>query len=395
MPLIYGERETGAFRRLQESIIKKSNDMTIFAWEPISSVSNLGDSFCSIFAPSPANFRNSSRISPFTTLFHDPEYMLTNKGLRMEDRLYYVPDEGDQRKKLSSCEYVLVLGGDDAGSKTLMDVGVHLRKVGPDVFMREEKPLKRLSENQRLELGLTPEAPFYLLTHGDSLRRVEVVRLRGNSYTAETVAQFRTNGIRFPGRTSQVCIIPHGLWDSLDKCFLWTRFPLVRGLIAKIRLPPGHDLSTTIGGGLQTGITSASSGSKTVEIGVLMIWAQDRYTIRLFDATARDNLRKGIFSSRRNRETKEALRWREAEEQYPEIMGLKDELSVRLRDVKDGEAASGPVGSVFVVTARAVPEQVEGFYQDGQTVRMFRFELNVKEQTPDGRLLGEWDDVRE
>jgi hypothetical protein len=61
MPLLYGERETGAFVRLQEEIIKKSNDQSIFAWSS-DGVTAGSSSASSLLAQSPAAFRNSGNI---------------------------------------------------------------------------------------------------------------------------------------------------------------------------------------------------------------------------------------------------------------------------------------------------------------------------------------------
>src|SRR5438045_552339 len=75
MPLIYGEG-LKAFRRLQEEIVKRNNDLTIFAWD----VSQPhAQQFLSLFATSPAAFASSSSIAPF---FDDSlNFSVTNRGL--------------------------------------------------------------------------------------------------------------------------------------------------------------------------------------------------------------------------------------------------------------------------------------------------------------------------
>ena len=59
MPLIYGEGGREAFLRLQEEIIRKTKDFSLFAWE-------VDDSFeiHGVFAKSPAAFIHSSKIVP-------------------------------------------------------------------------------------------------------------------------------------------------------------------------------------------------------------------------------------------------------------------------------------------------------------------------------------------
>ena len=73
MPTVYGEG-TRAFRRLQEEILKRTSDQTLFAWGnvlPIQSMpfkerisyDNYHDD-SHLFAPSPASFRNSGTMRP-------------------------------------------------------------------------------------------------------------------------------------------------------------------------------------------------------------------------------------------------------------------------------------------------------------------------------------------
>ncbi|KUJ12954.1 uncharacterized protein LY89DRAFT_699514 [Mollisia scopiformis] len=55
MPLLYGEGER-AFQRLQEELIKESDDQSIFAWDAEGFLNN------GVFARSPADFRNAGDI---------------------------------------------------------------------------------------------------------------------------------------------------------------------------------------------------------------------------------------------------------------------------------------------------------------------------------------------
>ncbi|KAL8670607.1 MAG: hypothetical protein Q9168_004869 [Polycauliona sp. 1 TL-2023] len=69
MPLLYGEGRSKAFRRLQEEIVKISEDESLFAWHhPKHSV------FSGLFAPYPAAFRGCGDIVP--VLPHIPEAAL-------------------------------------------------------------------------------------------------------------------------------------------------------------------------------------------------------------------------------------------------------------------------------------------------------------------------------
>ena len=78
MPMLYGEGEN-AFRRLQEEIIKVSNDQSLFAWG--SEVENWGEAV-GLLAKSPSQFRNSGNIVPYNS-GQDISYAITNTGLRI------------------------------------------------------------------------------------------------------------------------------------------------------------------------------------------------------------------------------------------------------------------------------------------------------------------------
>ena len=78
MPLIYGEG-SNAFIRLQQEIVKSSNDETIFAWTD----ENLTEA--GMLALSPAAFQNSSDVVTFQHLgIRQRPYSVTNFGLEIE-----------------------------------------------------------------------------------------------------------------------------------------------------------------------------------------------------------------------------------------------------------------------------------------------------------------------
>ncbi|KAK3502834.1 heterokaryon incompatibility protein-domain-containing protein [Neurospora crassa] len=78
MPLIYGEGPK-AFTRLQEEIIRRSNDVSIFCWRTQENTRWRG-----ILASSPDEFKCAADTEDDMTLKNGPEYTLTNKGLRTE-----------------------------------------------------------------------------------------------------------------------------------------------------------------------------------------------------------------------------------------------------------------------------------------------------------------------
>ena len=83
MPLLYGEGDR-AFIRLQEEILKKSSDQSLFAWNPLVDTANSSekDSVCGIFSPSPDCFAETSEVMPLPE-YWDTESALTNRGVRL------------------------------------------------------------------------------------------------------------------------------------------------------------------------------------------------------------------------------------------------------------------------------------------------------------------------
>jgi hypothetical protein len=108
MPLLYGEG-TKAFIRLQEEILKNSDDQSIFAWDTQQDApwdeASLLDS--GILAGSPAAFADSGNIIPFPVKAKRQPFSMTNRGLRIELRLSLERDELSQVYYLAllNCQY--------------------------------------------------------------------------------------------------------------------------------------------------------------------------------------------------------------------------------------------------------------------------------------------------
>ena len=86
MALIYSEGPK-AFTRLQEEIIKHTNDLSIFAWDP--SVNGNTGPYCGVLAESPAVFRNQGHLQKLSTTSRPfvPEFSITNRGLHITTEL--------------------------------------------------------------------------------------------------------------------------------------------------------------------------------------------------------------------------------------------------------------------------------------------------------------------
>ncbi|KAI2627694.1 HET-domain-containing protein [Hypoxylon sp. NC1633] len=74
MPMLYGEGESKAFMRLQEEIIKRSDDRSIFAWKGLSGPHGL-------LASSPDAFKDCQHMTSVPIRTGNSAYSMTNRGI--------------------------------------------------------------------------------------------------------------------------------------------------------------------------------------------------------------------------------------------------------------------------------------------------------------------------
>ncbi|CEJ90082.1 hypothetical protein VHEMI05889 [[Torrubiella] hemipterigena] len=148
MPMLYGEGDK-AFIRLQEEVIKKYNDFTIFAWQGKSTVD--GD-FMPILAPSPANFAGFAAVKQETEQPRSAlgrvrnqlaaQFSLSNKGVMFENVWLYSqkPARGFRH------HYILFLVYADARFRGVRQDGSYLilQKVSPGLYVRLEATPERM-----------------------------------------------------------------------------------------------------------------------------------------------------------------------------------------------------------------------------------------------------------
>ncbi|KKY25247.1 putative glycoside hydrolase [Diplodia seriata] len=91
MPMLYGEGEK-AFTRLQEEIMKETDDESLFAWLDIDASPG---SLSGLLAKSPANFAESGDIESYPLFEHLEPFAKTNKGLRISFYLKIPTKETD------------------------------------------------------------------------------------------------------------------------------------------------------------------------------------------------------------------------------------------------------------------------------------------------------------
>jgi hypothetical protein len=213
MPLIYGEGYA-AFRRLQEEIVKRNNDLTILAWEVPERKTTDGE-VIDLFAKSPAAFAQSFDIYPFKDDYF--EFSVTNRGLLMPGnnrilRNLKMPGRGDRRI------YGICLGYDKHGMVT-----IGFRKVGPDLFYRDGRvPLTALRNGFHQLQMFENVSSYHIIMDASAVERVQVSSFRKSAIYVPLNSQFEL-----------VAAAPEHLWDMTDRVFLrpmpysWCRYPVV------------------------------------------------------------------------------------------------------------------------------------------------------------------------
>jgi hypothetical protein len=222
MLMIYGEGRR-AFRRLQEEIIKRTNDLTIFAWrnsytpgkESIGAIEPWLAGGCSALATSPDEFSTLRGLHPIRHSFS--EFSVTNRGILLSKDVT-IRTMMNYHRGIDI--YVLIVGiyGPESQARGGIE-GVCLRKIGPRLF-------QRLSTTS--ELG-----PEHSMHSRDLLHFEDVCIIddsEGNYLMLNTSitevrhlrAKHRELAIQIQ-QTSQWTITharPDGLWDATDHLFL-------------------------------------------------------------------------------------------------------------------------------------------------------------------------------
>jgi hypothetical protein len=298
IPLVYGEGMR-AFRRLQEEIIKRNNDLTIFAWElPQESRSK----FVGLFAPSPSAFAASSDIIPYSD--DSFNFSVTNKGLFFTGgfiRVAAVPTEDGRVEMLYLiCSGIkldkMVPRGSSASRR---DVGIYLRKIGPKLFCRDG--LFRIAgleaEIEQIEMHEVTEK--YIL-------------LDPTAAVTGTSSSFRNLAIHVPFHDAFQLheATPETLWDHTDRVFLrpkryhWINYPIVLTMRFALRL-----INTS------------------VPLVLLCDFREAVPSLKVFNENTYHRESKIIFQQRYK---EEGITWEDLEIQAPSIHPLNDSMTMRI-----------------------------------------------------------------
>jgi len=104
MPLLYGEGQK-AFQRLQEEILKRSNDQSLFAWTAASSQSSDSSLMGGFLSHSPRDFEFSNKYISYKYFSRGLEqpHSMTNMGLCIKFPVIKVPGVHDERIVILAC----------------------------------------------------------------------------------------------------------------------------------------------------------------------------------------------------------------------------------------------------------------------------------------------------
>ncbi|KAF5598146.1 beta transducin [Fusarium pseudoanthophilum] len=175
MPLLYGEG-ANAFLRLQEEIMKRSDDQTLLAWY----LPEDGPNESGVLATSPAAFANCKDFIPCDVGMSTPPFQITNKGLRIEMPVSS-DDFGDGRYGLLQCRM-------KQNPTTMIAIPLDGGRNG--LYVRSSRPLEILSYQYWRAWSFTPVNLLPSLSFSTSIVRppsytVFLESLPDNFYIAE------------------------------------------------------------------------------------------------------------------------------------------------------------------------------------------------------------------
>ncbi|KAK1830421.1 HET-domain-containing protein [Podospora conica] len=218
MSMLYGEEE-GAFRRLQEEIIKSTLDMSIFAWkmpEDTKPPDYSGTPYVSgLLAYSPDDFWDCLTVTKLPSqVIGTHEFSLSNKGIKLHTR-FKLDFEGTSALPVG-CPFRPRRGE---------IMAVRIAQYGFDQFLRQD-PWELLPASYGT--AITQVQPEYFLSEhlnanseGDTAGRRYSLKALFLAARRYSVLQFL-----FPGRNDiahirHIDAWPKGRWDEEDKVFFY------------------------------------------------------------------------------------------------------------------------------------------------------------------------------
>lgn len=216
MPLLYGEGKN-AFLRLQQEIMKNSDDETIFAWLPQWNIDYYG-----MLTDEPASFCSAHHIVPLQDAEYREPFIMTNKGVSITLQLHQMHQNKDFYRAILQCVNMATGGKPiEICLQKLSEAGEQYARntLHPGMPIHEEPVVKRIYVKQTFSLETMHSAfnvtrrriTFRIRPSKDaSIMRAEFVMasMKTARYTAlafphEHIRQDRT--IWFGSRESYIC----------------------------------------------------------------------------------------------------------------------------------------------------------------------------------------------
>ncbi|KAI1156223.1 HET domain protein [Nemania diffusa] len=195
MPMLYGEGQR-AFLRLQEKIVKETNDLSIFAQKAATE----SQKYHGVFARRPAKFRECGSFQLADQTISSPEFSLENKGLRIQTDV--ISDTGGSHLLNLNCK------NDPRGS--LISIWVHHH--GSEVYSRS-----RACEYGDLGAGdprpLTKKS-IYILKQFDALQAADLEASHRHAFVFRRNFNMRSD-IQLPDFPFVASMVgPPSRWDA-------------------------------------------------------------------------------------------------------------------------------------------------------------------------------------
>jgi hypothetical protein len=195
MAMLYGEGKK-AFIRLQEQILGQSADDSIFLWsEPFAN-----QKFSGLLASSPHCFRQMRSIKAEPT-FRARDFYLTNRGIRLQVGLAW-----DERTGMAILPIKHSIGD------VLKPVGIYLRRVGPDSFVRARPG-------------------DWAATVSRDVKWTDFTVVKSLTDTQSATIINKAMRIVIPQEVEVTQVEPRGLWDPSSSCLNATHAGAILGFV--------------------------------------------------------------------------------------------------------------------------------------------------------------------
>lgn len=217
MPMLYGEGGERAFIRLQEEIMRDSNDLSLFAWRSTDSPESRG-----ILARSPDEFGGLSGLKLERDIKFNPDFSMSNKGLRIKTSLE--PCANRRVGEIMMPLYCYDENDNEIRVGYVPRIGVYLMHIGASVYVRTSPG--ELAPTSSSRSGSSGDTIFISKRVQRAVNTVVHDELAGRIGLDLKAVYFRIPGINAQIQSEHhvapklVEVEPKDLWDAHNNLFL-------------------------------------------------------------------------------------------------------------------------------------------------------------------------------